>query len=112
MNKTIKIIKSLAAIIFIASWFYFFWYKVSIDDKNIGSPMNGKVIMEDDKLFLKNNDGNFCEVTKEQLDMLIFTTNIFKICIGYIIVYLIYLEVRLFIFNMKKRKQGNDKGSE
>ena len=67
--------------------------------------MNGKVIMEDDKLFLKNNDGNFCEVTKEQLDMLIFTTNIFKICIGYIIVYLIYLEVRLFIFNMKKTRK-------
>ena len=105
MNKTIKIIKTIAAIMFILSWIFFFWYKVSINDKNTGSPMNGKVVMENEKLFLKNNNGKLCEVTKEKLDMLIVNTNIFKICVGYIIVYLVYLEIRLFIFNIKRKKK-------
>lgn len=103
MNKSLKIIKTIVIIIFFLALIYFFWYITVIDHRNKVSLLNGEVTVMDGRYYLRDNDKNLCEVTKEHLDVLIVTTNLFVICTGYMLFYMIYIWIRFLIFpNIKK----------
>ena len=97
MKSLLKVCKIVSVVVLFLSIIYFFYYKVCIDDKMEGSLLNGSKI-EDGRYFLEDNNGNFIEVEEAEWNNIVVKTNIFMVCLFYIVLFLLYFWSRFLIF--------------
>lgn len=104
MKNFIKILKPICAVLFWLAVTYLFYYKVCVDNQP-GSLLNSGSNIIDDRYYLADNERNLIEIEKNEWDSLTIKVRIFKICVNYLVIYLIYIWYKFLIIpNMKEQE--------
>lgn len=103
MSKFLNAIKVISVFLFLASILYIFYFSFYVDKQYPGSLFNSGSKIVGNQYFLEDANKILHEVTEEDWNTLKLCSNVFKVSLAYLILYLSFVCIRHSIYpNFKK----------